>query len=60
MYISPHTMMLLSYVLFGIAFIILFYLFGHPDQENKALNIICLALFALAIVIQGVFKIFLE
>jgi len=60
MYISLKTIFIFSYVLIGIAAFILLYLFGHSDQENKALNIICLALFAVATVLITICKVIAE
>jgi uncharacterized membrane protein len=46
------------FILFGIGFIILGYLFTHSDQKNTFLNILCLALFAIAFILGAIFGVF--
>ena len=50
------TLLIVSFVLFAISIVCLFYLFSHPDEKNLFLNILALVLFGLATVLIGIYQ----
>lgn len=50
------TLLIVSFVLFAISIVCLFYLFSHPDDKNTFLNILTLVLFGLAAVLMGIYQ----